>query len=131
MGRLKALPEDCSFTLAIALRDDKAVEAPLRRGEEGSQWIAAEPRLQKRSGDAAEAQAEDTTGQTEFEGRKPLGRDLGGVRTTPVRSLEAGAFAMEVWVEEAKGKFVAQVEDEGPEDKDGEDGEQVIEEMVP
>ena len=33
------------------------------------------------------------------------GKDLGGVRTTPVRSLEAGAFVMEVWVEEGRGKF--------------------------
>lgn len=128
MGRLNPLPEDCSFTLAISLRDEKDVEAPLRRGEEGSQWIAAEPRLQKRQ-KGSDAQSEDGSRQTEFEGRKPMGRDLGGARTTPVRSLEAGAFAMEVWVEEAKGKFVAQVEDEVEEKGAGES--QVIEEMQP
>lgn len=33
------------------------------------------------------------------------GKDLGGVRITPVRSLEAGAFIMEVWVEEGRGKL--------------------------
>lgn len=33
------------------------------------------------------------------------GRGLGSVRTTPIRSLEAGAFVMEVWVEEGKGKL--------------------------
>ena len=33
------------------------------------------------------------------------GKDVGGVRTTAVRKLEAGAFVMEVWVEEGVGKF--------------------------
>ena len=33
------------------------------------------------------------------------GKDLGGVKITPVRSLEAGAFVMEVWVEEGREKF--------------------------
>ena len=37
------------------------------------------------------------------------GKDLGGVKTTPVRSLEAGAFVMEVWVEEGTGKFSGQM----------------------
>lgn len=50
-------------------------------------------------------------------GRSRKGKDLGGVRTTPVRSLEAGAFKMEVWVEEGRGKFQVEIED-GDEDKD-------------
>ena len=63
-------------------------------------WIAAEPGLQKER----ERGEEDEGGSAE--GRK-TGRGVGGVRTTPVRSLEAGAFVMEVWVEEGKGKFDA------------------------
>ena len=47
------------------------------------------------------------------DGGSKRGQDLGGVRTTPVRSLEAGAFRMEVWVEEGRGKFQAKVEDRG------------------
>ena len=112
MTRLKPLPIECSFTLAIELRDERSVETPLRRGEDGGRWIAAEPRLQKER-DREEVLANGTNDgrQRSFQGRAKLGRDLGGVRTTPVRSLEAGAFAMEVWVEEGKGKFVATVED--------------------
>lgn len=37
------------------------------------------------------------------------GSDLGGVRTTPVRTVEAGEFVMEMWVEEGRGKEGLQV----------------------
>ena len=33
-----------------------------------------------------------------------LGSDLGGVKTTPVRAVEAGEFVLEMWIEEARGK---------------------------
>ena len=49
-------------------------------------------------------------------GESSKGKDLGGVRTTPVRALEAGAFRMEVWIEEGRGKFQARVEED---DEDG------------
>lgn len=106
MSDLAPLPDDCSFTLAIELRDDDEVEVPIER--EG-RWIVTEPGLQRRRG----GDGDDVMG----EGGSKNGRDLGGVRTTPVRSLEAGAFRMEVWVEEGRGKFQAKVEDE-----DGEEG---------
>lgn len=101
---LQPLPSDCSFTLAIELRDEGDVEPPIER--EG-RWVVAEPGLQKGNGDV------------EMEGSK-RGRDLGGVRTTPVRSLEAGAFRMEVWVEEGRGKFQSKVEDDYEEEREGE-----------
>ena len=66
-------------------------------------WIAAEPGLQRVRGEK---------GKEREEGSR-RGKDLGGVRTTPVRSLEAGAFKMEVWVEEGRGKFQADVEEAG------------------
>ncbi|KAL8825224.1 MAG: hypothetical protein Q9191_004548 [Dirinaria sp. TL-2023a] len=94
---LTPLPHDCSFTVAIELRDEDGVEAPLGNPQP---WIAAEPGLQK------EGKRGEEDGRGSAEGRK-TGRDIGGVRTTPVRSLEAGAFVMEVWVEEGKGKFDA------------------------
>ena len=62
----------------------------------------------KRSGDGDEKNGDEDGGKKEDTktgtGSKK-GKDLGGVRTTPVRSLEAGAFIMEVWVEEGRGKF--------------------------
>ena len=109
MASLKPLPDDCTFTLAIELREDEGVEAPLFRGEAGRRWIAAEPGLQHEQAAGDEKDIDDR--QSNFEGRQKWGRYLGGARTTPIRSLEAGAFAMEVWVEEGKGKFVASVED--------------------
>lgn len=94
MGRLVPLPPDCTFVLAIELRDEDQAQAPLWRHEGG--WIAAPPRLQRDRGAPVSSNQRD---------RGSKGRDLGGVRTTPVRALEAGAFALEVWVEEAAGKF--------------------------
>ena len=89
------------------------VEAPL--GREGG-WVAAEPGLQRERNGRDGGRDEER-----FDGRSGKGsrkeKDLGGVRTTPVRNLEAGAFAMEVWVEEGRGKFQAGVED-GEEDYD-------------
>ena len=109
------MPEDCSFTLAIELRDEEGVDAPIGKQD---RWIAAEPGLQKErrregggyggfEGSSGDIEAEESRG-----GKSRKGEDLGGVRTTPVRALEAGAFKMEVWIEEGKGKFQAQVEDD-------------------
>lgn len=112
MGKLKALPEDCSFTLAIELRDEEDVDPPL--GREGA-WIAAEPGLQRER--KGKERAGDEAGGWEYgQGASKRGKDLRGVRTTPVRSLEAGAFRMEVWVEEGRGKFQAMVEEGDEED---------------
>ena len=115
LSRLNSLPEDCSFTLAIELRDEEGVDAPIGRGD---RWVAAEPGLQKerrRDGDGYRG-FEGSSGDTEFDefgiGASKKGKDLGGVRTTPVRALEAGAFRMEVWIEEGRGKFQAQVEED-------------------
>ncbi|KAL2044405.1 hypothetical protein N7G274_003110 [Stereocaulon virgatum] len=112
LTKLRPLPDECSFTLAIEMRDEEGVEVPIER--EG-RWIVAEPGLQaRRGGDGGEnGGREDGSGGGGGESKR--GRDLGGVRTTPVRSLEAGAFRMEVWVEEGRGKFRAGVEDGGEE----------------
>ena len=68
--------------------------------------MVAEPGLQRRE------KRGNGDGDVLMEGGSKRGRDLGGVRTTPVRSLESGAFRMEVWVEEGRGKFQARVEEE-------------------
>ena len=46
------------------------------------------------------------------------GEHRGGVKTTPVRKIDAGAFRMEVWVEEGRGKFAARVEDAHDDDRE-------------
>lgn len=54
-------------------------------------WVPAEPSLQ--------------TG-TRYESTRK-GTELGGVRSVPVRSVEAGEFVLEMWIEEGKAKRVA------------------------
>lgn len=91
------------------------MDAPIGRGD---RWVAAEPGLQKErkkegAGYGGFAGSSGDTEVNEFKiGESRKGKDLGGVRTTPVRALEAGAFKMEVWVEEGRGKFQAQVEED-------------------
>lgn len=64
-------------------------------------WIPAQPSLQP---------ADKVAGGDVGHGRDGLGAeprkggDLGGVRTTPVRSVEAGEFILEMWIEEGKAK---------------------------
>ena len=84
-ARLAPLPPDCTFTLVVELRDD--AEPPLGST---NNWIAADAGMQRRKGDAK--------GQ-EMGRRKKVEE-----KVVPVRKVEAGAFAMEVWMEEAAAK---------------------------
>ena len=93
---LGSLPKDCTFTLAVDLRDDAGADSP---SSENSTWIAADLGLQKKRKQAGESNQSSNKGH---EGQK--GKDRGGVRTTPIRSLESGAFAMEMWIEEGREK---------------------------
>ena len=128
LARLNPLPEDCSFTLAIELRDEEGVDAPIGRGD---RWVAAEPGLQRerrREGAGGDVLEGTSSGDAETEeyrmGESSKGKDLGGVRTTPVRALEAGAFRMEVWIEEGRGKFQARVDDDDDDEDEHEEHEQ-------
>lgn len=86
------------------------MDAPI--GREGG-WIAAEPGLQREQrgkGRVQRDRADDRGGEGNIyrgqgQGESKKGKDLGGVGTTPVRSLEAGAFRMEVWVSEFRLRF--------------------------
>ncbi|MCJ1394417.1 hypothetical protein MMC18_007295 [Xylographa bjoerkii] len=128
---LSPLPPNCTFTLAIELHDrsvrrpdgDFAGQAPL---SSNSAWIAAEPGLQPREageevtegssshglgssteegGSAGEGKGKERASPAGYVSQK--GKYLGGQRTVPVRSVEAGPFVMEVWVEEGRGKAEA------------------------
>ena len=103
---LDPLPADCTFTVVIELRDEEDVDPPISRDQS---WIAAEPAMQKPDGRRLRG-GEDGEANPMIQSTR--GRDRGGVKTTPIRKLEAGAFVMEVWVEEGRGKFQARVEDE-------------------
>jgi mitotic spindle assembly checkpoint protein MAD2B len=43
------------------------------------------------------------------------GEDVGGVRTTPIRSVQAGPLFFECWLEEAGAKFTGKDDDEDQE----------------
>ncbi|KAJ0385394.1 hypothetical protein COL922a_006464 [Colletotrichum nupharicola] len=80
-GEIKGpLPEGCTFTLAVELRD----EAPAPIGHP-QPWIPSEPSLQPASK------------------TNPVpGANIGGAATTPLRSVEVGPLFFECWIEEGK-----------------------------
>ncbi|OIW32587.1 DNA-binding protein [Coniochaeta ligniaria NRRL 30616] len=102
--KLDPVPAGCTFTVAVELRDEAAAPigvrnpfslATLLSSHDGRSvlthqdtqhpqpWIPSQPNLQK-----------------------PRGVDLGGARTTPIRSVEAGPLFFECWVEEGKAKEI-------------------------
>ena len=104
---LDPLPAECTFTVVIELRDEEDVDPPISRDQS---WIAAEPAAQKPARGKRLREEEDNCRSTQgFKSTRS--KDRRGVKTTPIRKVEAGAFVMEVWVEEGRGKFQAKVED--------------------
>ncbi|PVH68790.1 DNA-binding protein [Cadophora sp. DSE1049] len=85
-SRLTPLPENCTYSIAVELRDEPGVDPPIGYPQP---WIPSEPSLQ--TGERGESET--------------IGRDLGGVRTVPVRLVEAGELVLEAWIEEGRGKF--------------------------
>lgn len=102
-GKLKPLPNEggpdapeCSFTLAIAVKD--GADRPVGRLEKGERkWIAAEPEPFADDEDKAGNDANhDRSNQRETGSGSP--------KTHAVRRLETGELRMEVWVEESAAK---------------------------
>ncbi|KAH8808838.1 DNA-binding protein [Xylogone sp. PMI_703] len=83
-SKLGPLPDGCTYTVAVELKD----KAPPPIGHP-QPWVPSEPSLQ--------------TGEKGKSSR--IGSDLGGVATTPVRSVEAGEFILESWIEEGSAKY--------------------------
>ncbi|KAI3399645.1 hypothetical protein diail_5993 [Diaporthe ilicicola] len=79
---IEALPAGCTFTVAIELRDE--ARAPIGHPQP---WIPSPPGLQPAS-----------------RKRPQKGVDVGGTKTTPVRTVEAGPLFFECWVEEGRTK---------------------------
>lgn len=81
-SKLGELPEGCTFTVAVELKDK--ADPPIGHPQP---WVPSDPNLQ--------------TGEGESE---RIGKDLGGVKSVPVRLVEAGEFVVEMWIEEGKAK---------------------------
>ncbi|KAK4152352.1 DNA-binding protein [Chaetomidium leptoderma] len=75
---------ECTFTVAVEL--DEGGRAPIGHPQA---WIPSEPNFQPKG-----------------KGREVAGADIGGVRTRPIRAVEAGPLFFECWVEESKAKEV-------------------------
>lgn len=80
--RMEGLPEGSTFTVAVELKEEGL--APIGHPQA---WIPSEPKL-----------------QTASQSRAMAGEDVGGAKTMPVRTVEAGPLFFECWVEEGKAK---------------------------
>ncbi|KIW06618.1 uncharacterized protein PV09_02331 [Verruconis gallopava] len=85
---LKPIPPGCTFTVAIELKD--AADPPIGHPQP---WIPVQPSLQR---EVPRADSESTSVKS--------GSDLGGVYTTPIRSVASGEMVFEMWIEEGQAK---------------------------
>ena len=107
--QLSPLPPNCSFNISMELKDGGDMDPPIGHPQP---WIPVQPSLQK-TGRKATSQDEDEEEEVEAGNQQSNkeGQDLGGVRVTPIRSVEAGVFRFETWVEEGKAKFEGRSDD--------------------
>ena len=118
--RLKPIPEECTFTVAIELKDEADVFPPVGHPQP---WIPVQPNLQHRKSrdqsqnaageeqrtasadnsqiDIVSEQRSSNSVETEA---KVEGRDLGGVRSVPLRAVSSGEVDFEMWIEEGDAK---------------------------
>jgi len=82
-SKLGPLPENCTYTVAVELKDK--ADPPIGHPQP---WVPSQPSLQ--------------TGDRGSSSR--IGSDLGGVSSVPVRVIEAGEFVLEMWIEEGRAK---------------------------
>jgi mitotic spindle assembly checkpoint protein MAD2B len=92
-AQLSPLPPCCSFNICMELKDEGDVDPPIGHPQP---WVPVQPSLQKKGRKGARVDEED--------GERG-GEDLGGVKVTPIRTVEAGVFRFETWIEEGKAKF--------------------------
>lgn len=107
-AQLTPLPENCSFNVSMELKDEVDVDPPMSHPQV---WMPVQPSLQKtgrRNDKNARMEDEGEEGSTQEskeQDRQKKGKDLGGARVTPIRTVEAGTFRFETWIEEASAKF--------------------------
>jgi mitotic spindle assembly checkpoint protein MAD2B len=101
-SRLEPLPPNCSFNISMELKDEADVDPPIKHPQP---WIPVQPSLQKTGRKATvRDEEEEQAREKAIDG----GEDLGGVKVTPIRAVEAGVFRFETWIEEGKAKFEKQ-----------------------
>jgi mitotic spindle assembly checkpoint protein MAD2B len=101
-SRLEPLPANCSFNISMELKDEADVDPPIKHPQP---WIPVQPSLQKTG---RKATVRDENEEEAREKAIDEGEDLGGVKVTPIRAIEAGVFRFETWIEEGKAKFEKQ-----------------------
>ncbi|KAF2157595.1 DNA-binding protein [Myriangium duriaei CBS 260.36] len=101
-ARLKEIPEGCTFTVAVELKDES--EAPLG---EPQAWIPVQPGMQK------------SVRKDGNEVRVEYGDERVGARTIPVRTIVAGEMMFEMWIEEGRTKFQPTIGDDAHEAEPG------------
>ncbi|KAK2759161.1 hypothetical protein FQN54_003261 [Arachnomyces sp. PD_36] len=115
-ARLTPLPpnEECSFTVCIDLRD--GAEAPAGVLKENQAWIAAEPRRDDNDSGNDDGSPKEGSGSPSDNNNSNDQGSRSRAKTVPVRRVDAGEMKLEVWVEEAKGKFdeLDRIESEHP-----------------
>ncbi|KAK8193020.1 DNA-binding protein [Phyllosticta capitalensis] len=102
-ARLKPLPSGCTFTVVVEVKEE--AEPPIGHPQP---WIPVEPSLQARRKRAGQNEDEDNGA-----GKRRKGEDLGGVKTTPVRAVEAGEMVFEMWIEEGRAKMDMSTQQDG------------------
>jgi mitotic spindle assembly checkpoint protein MAD2B len=105
---LAPLPPNCSFNISMELKDEGDIDPPIGHPQA---WVPVQPSLQKTG---RSAMFRDEFDEEAFElgiRREKEGADLGGAKVTPVRSVHAGVFRFENWIEEGKAKFASTEED--------------------
>lgn len=98
--RLRPVPEGCTFSVAIELKDDTTSATPIGHPQP---WVPAQPNLQR----TRNSHAPNQRRQSREEGSAAssgIGKDVGGIRTLPMRAVEAGEFIFDLWVEEGRAK---------------------------
>ncbi|KAF1345604.1 DNA-binding protein [Lizonia empirigonia] len=108
-AQLKPLPDKCSFNIAMELKDEVDINPPIGQPQA---WIPVPSSLQKTKQKAFRHTTVDHGGadgsiqeSNEIENKKTRCEDLGGLRFTPIRTVETGTFRFETWVEEGRAKF--------------------------
>ncbi|KAF3031237.1 hypothetical protein E8E12_000793 [Didymella heteroderae] len=107
-AQLKPLPDKCSFIIATELKDDVDLEPSVGHPQA---WISVQPSLPKTGREAfshAKVEAVGADGSMQennkLEDKRKRGEDLGALRFTPIRTVEAGTFKFETWIEERTGE---------------------------
>lgn len=86
---LKPVPSGSTFTMAVELKD--SADPPIGHPQP---WVPAQPSLQRH--------VTNVDGSREETRR---GAELGGVLTTPIRTVGVDEVTFEMWIEEGRAKF--------------------------